>query len=352
MIVVSSYLGLKLYRKHRGIKISTPKFVVSIMVITAVLAAVQVYILLQNLSLAETGIYISIVDGILGILIAIHLVLITSYYEENSVDSTKLAILASLGTITVFSLVLLVFPNLPAEIQYFSFSFVLFFGYAIIVLQRSLTRLSSKMTDRQQEVISSIRIYLLAVLGDISIIYLITTIIFFGQTVTPGTTIYQINESIAILVPPVIFLLGNIFFYRGFVKPDNPVILQPQFQNKFILMTEQGLPVFEYDFTPENSIDATLISGALTAITAVLKEATHIGGDLQQVLIGDKNIRIEVREELIGVLFTDNPSVIQNQILDDLMNEIISLDELETHDIPKEQDSTLSNLVEVEFGLQ
>jgi hypothetical protein len=115
-------------------------------------------------------------------------------------------------------------------------------------------------------------------------------------------------------------------------------------------MTSDGRPLFELSFQNEDEIDSVLLSGALTAISAVIPEATQVAGILKQIQIGEQHVIIHVSDEYTGVIFTDLPSPHLNEILLTIMNEIIKI-QPDIDKIASKEEKSISKIVKNAFEL-
>lgn len=66
--------------------------------------------------------------------------------------------------------------------------------------------------------------------------------------------------------------------------------------SRIMVITDSGLPVFDFNLEEEREGKELLFSGAITAIQSVMREATGTSSELQCIVFGDLIILTEARE--------------------------------------------------------
>jgi hypothetical protein len=77
--------------------------------------------------------------------------------------------------------------------------------------------------------------------------------------------------------------------------------------NLLLVIEEGGLPIFDYTFNKEldTSIELTLLSGALKAVSSFMSETMKDKGDLNLVRHGNHFILTEIKEGLSTAIFSN-----------------------------------------------
>lgn len=108
--------------------------------------------------------------------------------------------------------------------------------------------------------------------------------------------------------------IGIIMVNFAYLTADEIAFLQPQRIDSAMVIYETGIPIFSYNFTPqENNTDVTLVSGAITAITALMSEAFNVSSNVKEINFHDKELLLDFQETESGltlafILFTDRKS--------------------------------------------
>ena len=74
--------------------------------------------------------------------------------------------------------------------------------------------------------------------------------------------------------------------------------------------------MFEYKFREsELNQESVLISGAIVAITALMEEAFGISSNIQLIKFEDKDIMVEIRQDIAILLVTERTSIFLSECL-------------------------------------
>lgn len=111
-----------------------------------------------------------------------------------------------------------------------------------------------------------------------------------------------------------LFVSVGIFMVTiAYIQNDAPSFLQPQRMQKLLVMYSTGIPVFEYSFREqEDEPDTMLVSGAMTAITAIMGEAFNVTTNVKQIAFHEKELMVHFEgiadDEVAFILITDRVS--------------------------------------------
>lgn len=98
-------------------------------------------------------------------------------------------------------------------------------------------------------------------------------------------------------------LIIGIAFYRVI---DNPWLLQRQRIHLLMVYSRDGLELFSKNFSQELADDSNLLlAGGFSAITSLFKEATMSAGQIQAILLEDKELWLKNRENFVFALLVD-----------------------------------------------
>lgn len=99
-----------------------------------------------------------------------------------------------------------------------------------------------------------------------------------------------------------------IFGFNYLISPET-AFLKPQRVDTLLILHETGIPVMRYDFRPpEVEADTALISGAITAITAIMGEAFGVKSFVKSIHFEDKELMLEFLEDLAFILIVERAS--------------------------------------------
>ncbi|MHA1303133.1 MAG: hypothetical protein ACTSPI_05460, partial [Candidatus Heimdallarchaeaceae archaeon] len=104
-----------------------------------------------------------------------------------------------------------------------------------------------------------------------------------------------------------IFLaIGTAFLTIPYLTSKDTSFLLPQNYYHLLIVNDIGLLVWQYNFSENKEIEAELFSGAITAISSIIKESTGFQSDLQSIRLKDKIFSVSVFERIAGVMITDH----------------------------------------------
>ncbi len=88
--------------------------------------------------------------------------------------------------------------------------------------------------------------------------------------------------------------VGMAIVTYGYLSVDQIAFLQPQALRALLVIEKNGLPLYDYTFKEGNAdSDAALISGALTAISALLGEAFGVSTNIKSINFADTELLLE-----------------------------------------------------------
>ena len=266
------------------------------------LCQIMVLIVISN-----SAYLIPFLDGTFGLILAYFFMLFIGYYESTELNATRVALSSILGTIAFISICISSFVSYSTIVMISSPTFIIFFVYFVVEVTNSLKKIALFANSSQIILISYLKKFVIWSFGGISGLYFINTI---EIGVENSNTISDFSYFITSTAVPIFYLISVGYFYLGYISPNDPTIMQAQKLDKLIIMTPSGIPIFDYEFQKSvKGIDSTLLSGALTAISAVIKEAAPIAGELEMIKLGNQYVMFEIRANLSVVLVTYKPSL-------------------------------------------
>ncbi|RMG20838.1 MAG: hypothetical protein D6732_28165 [Methanobacteriota archaeon] len=115
---------------------------------------------------------------------------------------------------------------------------------------------------------------------------------------------------------------GVFIFGINYLLSPEVAFLQPQRVDTLLVLHETGVPVLRYDFRPpEIEADTALVSGAITAITAIMNEAFGVKSMVRSIHFEDKELMLQFADGLAFVLIADRTSIFLESSLKRLKEE-------------------------------
>ncbi|MHA1185428.1 MAG: hypothetical protein ACTSSK_00925 [Candidatus Heimdallarchaeota archaeon] len=140
--------------------------------------------------------------------------------------------------------------------------------------------------------ISPVVIY--ATLGVLLIVGLIFTPVDYAVDVSREADTFNLGS-----MDPIVMLsqlIGVLMISIPVLRSKSAYFMQSRKLSRIIVIEESGLPIYDFNFEPKNESSEMLLSGALTAIKSVMKEATGASKELRSIAFADLHIITEVRE--------------------------------------------------------
>ena len=104
----------------------------------------------------------------------------------------------------------------------------------------------------------------------------------------------------------IAFSIGLAFFTIAYSQSNQIAFLQPQRVETLIIINNAGLPLFRYESTKSLSEDDTLlVSGAITAVKALMADTFGVSSDIKGIQFQNKEIIFKINKEIAFVLITE-----------------------------------------------
>lgn len=160
--------------------------------------------------------------------------------------------------------------------------------------------------------------------------------------------------NIGSLDPIVIFcqLVGILFISVPILRSQSTHFMQSRRISRIMVITDSGIPVFDFNLTPEHEGKELLFSGAITAIKSVMSEATG-ANELQSIVFGDLHILTEVKDGYAVNLLVEQSSAILKESLKNFAQDYEALfPKTSTGIIDEEANNEAIKLVQLHFGIE
>jgi hypothetical protein len=118
------------------------------------------------------------------------------------------------------------------------------------------------------------------------------------------------------IIATIVSNFGTLIIFYAYIRDDKALFYQPFSLDALIVISEVGLPVFDYSFSKDTESDKfSLASGAITAIGAIMKEAFGASSDIKAVQLKDKVMMLHVEHKHAFVLVTDSSNTYLTEAL-------------------------------------
>ena len=116
--------------------------------------------------------------------------------------------------------------------------------------------------------------------------------------------------QILLVVPQDISLsVGAVLLWLAYARSTRVAFLQSQRMHKLIVVNYAGLPIFSYNFLGvEHSIDDTLISGGITAVSSLFGESLGVSSGIDSISLEGIEMMMENYDKFAVILFTERTS--------------------------------------------
>ena len=96
--------------------------------------------------------------------------------------------------------------------------------------------------------------------------------------------------------------IGIFMIVIAYTRAKQISFLQPQRIDTLLVIHGTGIPIAQHDFHPEAKLgsELTLVSGAVTAISALMKEAFNVSSNIRSFAFFDKELLLEFRRTSDG----------------------------------------------------
>ena len=131
--------------------------------------------------------------------------------------------------------------------------------------------------------------------------------------------------------------IGVFMIGLSYISYKQAAFLQPQRIEILLVINKAGLPLLEYEFI-QNTLggDTNLISGAITAISALMKESLGVSSEVEKIQFHEKELLLKFSKGVAFILITSRTSSFLNTSLANFSEKFLQIFE-------KEIDSTLVN---------
>ena len=160
--------------------------------------------------------------------------------------------------------------------------------------------------------------------------------------------------NIGSLDPIVIFcqLIGILLISIPILRSQSTHFMQSRRISRIMVITDSGIPIFDFNLTPEHEGKELLFSGAITAIKSVMSEATG-ANELQSIVFGDLHILTEVKDGYAVNLLVEHSSAILKESLKIFAQDYEALfPKTRTGIIDEEANNEAIKLVQLHFGIE
>ncbi len=351
-LIVATYNLIKvtgIYRKERSHAVF---HAVAIIMSIISLVLVQIFLLIVN----PADVTLGSTDAIFGILIGTLTVFFIDHYAYNEISTYRTAILSFLAAMNMTLILIFTSPEfhlLLTEVGLFWVVLVfsgiaLFYFYVTFSIVSTLRSVSRYYSNVQKQAVKYLYLYILFSFVLITITY-ITAYAFFqdksGAFPSTGPVRFWMT-----IVPPVLYTIALVFFYMGYARYESGAMIHPRRIEKFVVVSNHGLPIYDLNLGWTSEVDDTLLSGAITAITSVLRESTSNTGNLEYLQMGGKSMIFESNEQSFGLIITEHPTRYLKDAIVSIMARLNALDLEDFNNLSDEEYSRIDDIVNSYFG--
>ena len=102
----------------------------------------------------------------------------------------------------------------------------------------------------------------------------------------------------------------------SYISYKKAAFLQPQRIEVLLVINKAGLPLLEYEFVKDSvEGDTNLISGAITAISALMKESLGVSSEVEKIQFHEKELLLKFSQGVAFILITSRTSTFLNRSL-------------------------------------
>ncbi|MFW9995532.1 MAG: hypothetical protein ACFFD4_26075 [Candidatus Odinarchaeota archaeon] len=328
LLVISIYIAsailllVTLVKRYSQTRVIATLFLIIVMILMLVGGIIEISVSLINFdNLAANFQFLSVpnvVFNILGIITAGIFLLFIDYFENESISTARLAIFAgvtmghignsltligiNLETVvldpvygTVTDLAILIFPIF---VPFFLVYVVVSSFLSIKAIKRfALDELQLKQLTNMQ----------------------LAIILFYGVTTLSLSVASQFGRGgvlpddlilvLMVIIPRSSVAIGCFVLLRAYAMTTRTAFLQPQRMHKLIVISKAGLPLYSFSFrqTGEET-DTLLLSGGISAIKSLLKEAIGTTSEIKAMKFKEIEIMVSSFEQYGVFLIVDRPS--------------------------------------------
>ncbi len=270
----------------------------------------------------ETGLTRGFIISTLGIMSAGFFLLFIDYFENEKISTLRLIlVIAAISNYFTTSLVYYELYSNTNDVSTITISagfmnllFMMFLPYVLLSAFFSLQKVKRFSYDQSQK-------KQLLYLQLANFCYYFCTILFFTVA-----GIVRSSEELFLLLNIFLsrgaILIGTVFIGRAYMMSDRVAFLQPQSMRRLIVINKVGLSMFSYDFTKgSQEVQANLLSGAFSALSALLSEATGASSGVTGIKFREEEIILSLTENFGVILMVDRPSKFLKTAVKNFTNE-------------------------------
>jgi len=182
-----------------------------------------------------------------------------------------------------------------------------------------------------------------------------------GVVAVDGLGYLVIGTYLSEIVGYLFVSIGIIMITLAYTTSDAIAFLQPQRIDSIIAIVSTGIPVLQYDFSPKEHQrpELSLISGAITAIKAIMSEAFNVKSDVKQIAFDEKELMLNFKPleediDIAFVLITDRKSSYLESSLERFSQsfiEVVPKQVINGIQLTKDEEAESIRLLRKSFGL-
>ncbi len=132
-----------------------------------------------------------------------------------------------------------------------------------------------------------------------------------------GALICMVGALISPLLAMIIDFRGFLILFEsigfmitgwGFVKNPDVVVMLPFKAQHLLVINRAGICLFSVTFDEKSDIDDLLVSGMLSGVSTLMKEAFGVKSQLKEIIFGDRHILLDLRKDIGVFLISDTSS--------------------------------------------
>ncbi len=300
--------------------------------------------------------------NLLGIFTAGMFLLFIDYFENENISATRLAIYSSIcvGHLVNLSIVIGLDPEtikLDPSLGFLTtvVGITILLGLPIFSIYVSISCLRS-IAAVKKYAFDLTQIRQLNQLSLTIILYYVVTLVF----LISGSLLNQ-NEMLSddlfiilfVILPRSSQIAGSLLLWYAYAMSTRTAFLQPQRMHRLLIIARTGVPLYSFNFRKEiEGTDSILLSGGITAIKSLLKEAVGTSSEIVAIRFKEKEIMVRSYSNFGIFLIVDRTSNFLRRAMDSFGNEFaqqFQINELELIDETKFKDA--DSLIKKNFGL-
>ncbi len=255
----------------------------------------------------------AILMGVFGFSSAGMFLLFIDYFENERMSTNRVVLfIGSLCSYVVGMLILAALSSSVVETETFEFLSMLvlmiapFFLVSVTIIGcHVLQNCKSYAYDkkhRQQLTLMQLSLMCFFLFTSIYITAYNLVVPYFGLTPDMVQILLVVPQDISLSV-------GAVLLWLAYARSTRVAFLQSQRMHKLIVVNYAGLPIFSYNFLGvEHSIDDTLISGGITAVSSLFGESLGVSSGIDSISLEGIEMMMENYDKFAVILFTERIS--------------------------------------------